>query len=653
MDFLALRYRQLFLIFMQHRIILFLFVLFWMPAALFARTYYLSNAGNDANAGTSLALAWRTTTRVNAARLLPGDRVLLAGGQVFTGSLWIHGTIQDIGNQPIIFSSYGSGRATIQSGDSFGFYAHNVAGIELRQLAFVGSGRLSNRSSGVMFYLDSANVRLQHLRLDNLEVSGYQAAGISIGSWNGGSGYDDVRITNCQSHANGQTGINAYAYYPLPAPAHHNWYVGNCATYDNSGRADVTNTHTGSGIVLSGIDGALIEKCTAYHNGWLNTCTTGGPVGIWAWACNNLVIQLCEAHHNLSGTAKDGGGFDLDGGCTNSVMQYNYSHDNQGPGYLLAQFPGAPAMHDLIVRYNISENDARGYGQGAIELWSSGASGGIVRADIYNNTVCVGQPADGSLPKAFCASSDGITGVALRNNILQTGAGLPVLAAVSAAGLRLQSNCYWSPHGSLVFDWGGTHYATLEAWRAATGQETLGAGTRPTGICADPRLTVGAPGASHGSALAGYNPSPASGLVGAGLNLMTEFDLDPDHRDFFGNATPASGVKGNMGASEAHVALATQAASGNGARNPAWCQVYPTVVRDEIHVLSELSTTQTVELQLLDPSGHLCRSWSQAGARLQVGALVLPVAELAAGRYMLQVQCGSHLLHQALIVGFE
>lgn len=42
-------------------------------------------------------------------------------------------------------------------------------------------------------------------------------------------------------------------------------------------------------------------------------------------------------------------------------MQYNYSHDNQGLGYLLAQFPGAPAMHDLTVRCNISENDAHSY----------------------------------------------------------------------------------------------------------------------------------------------------------------------------------------------------------------------------------------------------------------------------------------------------
>ncbi len=638
-------------IFMERKIILFLFLLFWMPAALFARTYYLSNAGNDAEAGTSPAHAWRTTARVNAARLLPGDRVLLAGGQVFTGGLWLRGSSQGTAGQPIVFGSYGPGRATIQSGDSFGFYAHNVAGIELRDLAFVGSGRLSNQNSGVVFYLDSANARLRHLRLDSLDVSGYRSAGISVGSWNGGSGYDDVRITNCQAHANGEAGISSYAFYPAAAPAHRDWYVGGCAAYDNAGRADVTSTHTGSGIVLSGIDGALIENSTAYRNGWLNAGPAGGPVGIWGWACNNLVIQLCESHHNRSGTAKDGGGFDLDGGCTHSVLQYNYSHDNQGPGYLLAQFPGAPAMHDLTVRYNISQNDARGFGQGAIELWSSGANGGIVRADIYNNTVYLGPTADGSAPKAVYVSSGGIAGVALRNNILQTSAGLPVLAACTAAGLRLEGNCYWSPNGALALDWNGTRYCSLESWRAATGQELLGTGTRPTGICADPRLAAEAAGAPLSGTPDGYNPGPASGLVGTGLSLSAEFGLDPGRRDFFGNPAPATGVRGNVGASEARVALGTKAVGSNGPGDPAWCQVYPTVVRNEIHILSELITAQQVEIQLFDCSGRPCRSWSQPGARLRYGPLVVPVAGLAAGRYQLWVQCGPHLLRQALLVG--
>ncbi len=56
---------------------------------------------------------------------------------------------------------------------------------------------------------------------------------------------------------------------------------------------------------------------------------------------------------------KTGAGFDFDGGCTNSTLQYNYSHDNYGAGYLLAQFDNAPLMKNITIRYNISENDGR------------------------------------------------------------------------------------------------------------------------------------------------------------------------------------------------------------------------------------------------------------------------------------------------------
>ena len=38
----------------------------------------------------------------------------------------------------------------------------------------------------------------------------------------------------------------------------------------------------------------------------------------------------------------DGVGFDFDGGVTNSVMQYNYSHDNDAAGFLRAQYAFAP-----------------------------------------------------------------------------------------------------------------------------------------------------------------------------------------------------------------------------------------------------------------------------------------------------------------------
>ena len=633
------------------KIIILSFCLYLLiPSRLFANDYFVNNAGDDTNSGASPAQAWRTTSRVNTARFKPGDRILLAGGQYFTGGIYLQSTGQTPSAKPVVVRSYGLGRATIQSGDSFGFYAHNTAGIELRQLAFIGSGRLSNRAAGVIFYLDSANANLHYLRLDSLEVRGFQKEGISIGSWNGYSGFTDVRLTNCQLHANGVAGLSSYAFYPLAGQAHHNWYVGNCTTYDNAGRADITDTHTGNGIVLSGIDGALIEKCLAYHNGWLNANPGGGPVGIWGWSCNNLVIQQCESHHNLSGTAKDGGGFDLDGGCTNSVLQYNYSHDNQGPGYLLAQFEGAPAMHDLTIRYNISENDAQQHAPGAIEIWSSGASGGIERADIYNNTVLLARPDDGSSPKGIYVASGGIAAITLRNNILQTAVGLPVLSTQTTSGLRLEGNCYWSPDAVITLDWSGARYPTLAAWRAATGQELLDGGTRTTGICADPCLL--APGATNspGSGLAGYNPGPTSASIGSALNLLSEFGLDPGPRDFFGNPTPTAGTKGNIGASEKQGLLPTTPAT---KASTAWCSIYPTVVRNEIHLVSDLILVQAIDVQLIDQLGRSCQSWTLPNEQLRAGGVALPVAGLSAGRYTLRVQSGTHLLRQSLVVAPE
>ena len=81
----------------------------------------------------------------------------------------------------------------------------------------------------------------------------------------------------------------------------------------------------------------------------------------------------------------DGGGFDLDGGVTNSVLQYNYSHDNDGAGYLVYSYPDAPyTCRNNTVRYNISQNDGRKHHFGAILV------GGDLRdTNIYNNTLYV------------------------------------------------------------------------------------------------------------------------------------------------------------------------------------------------------------------------------------------------------------------------
>lgn len=74
---------------------------------LLGATYYVSNSGNDSNAGTSTGTAWQTITHVNAQTFLPGDSILLQ-----KGGTWLEGLIIPSSgsiNNPITFSSYGAG----------------------------------------------------------------------------------------------------------------------------------------------------------------------------------------------------------------------------------------------------------------------------------------------------------------------------------------------------------------------------------------------------------------------------------------------------------------------------------------------------------------------------------------------------------------
>ncbi len=54
-------------------------------AGLAAQDYHVSASGNNTGPGT-LSQPWQTITRVNQAALNPGDRVLFAGSQIFTGN---------------------------------------------------------------------------------------------------------------------------------------------------------------------------------------------------------------------------------------------------------------------------------------------------------------------------------------------------------------------------------------------------------------------------------------------------------------------------------------------------------------------------------------------------------------------------------------
>ena len=387
--------------------------------------YYVSLLGDDSNPGSSKTQPWRSIERVNATELLASDSVWFQANQTFVGNLCLADVKYSRHTSGIVtIGSCGAGRATIDAGSGAGFVAKNRGGVHLRDLNFIGAGASKNTRSGILFINTlPGDVKFANIRIDRVDVSGFRQSGIYFmaeptdGSW---SGFCDVRITNATSHDNGDAGISCIGAWNPEASgyAHANFYVSNCSTYRNAGIRG-KGSHSGNGIVLAQVDGATIEYCRAYENGRLNDYEGGGPVGIWAWDANRVVIQFNESHHNRTGSSKDGGGFDLDGGVTNSTVQYNYSHDNDGAGYLLAQFGGARPFYGNVLRYNLSVNDGRRNSYGGIHLWSTGANGGVTDATFYANRIYMAASADGN-PAVVDCMSDGIRNIRFYNNWFQT-----------------------------------------------------------------------------------------------------------------------------------------------------------------------------------------------------------------------------------------
>lgn len=508
-------------------------------------TYYVSPSGKDDHSGLSPEEAWETIDRVNALAFEPGDSILFEGGRSFSGSLSLDSSDQGTPENPITIGSYANGRATLLSGEMAGLHASNTAGIEVKDLVFVGSGRDDPEGSdGITFHVDRDDgVRLEHIRIENVDVSAYRGAGIQITAGHpSGSGFQDVRITNCIVHHNGDRGIASSGVWP-PDPAnrpHRDIYVGYCKVHDQEG-IETKDTHTGNGILLSGVDGAIIEYCEAFNNGALNSGPEGGPFGIWVWEANNVVIQFCESHHNRTSNGKDGGGFDLDGGSVGCILQYNYSHDNHGAGYGLFQFFGASPYRDNIIRYNISENDGL-IGYGAISFWATLSGGGIRNTEIYNNTLYVSPDTLGAGISDAPPGSSFVYDTRVYNNIIVTEAGKKALRiARPTGGWIFQGNCYWNYGGPVEIEWNDVTYTGLAEWRSATGQEKMG--PNPIGLEADPRLIDPGKGGTVGDPtelfmLAAYRLQPNSPVIDQGLDLPALFGLDPGVKDFAGVSIP-------------------------------------------------------------------------------------------------------------------
>ncbi len=514
-----------------------------------AKKYYVNTTGNNTD-GLTLSTAWTTLDKINTKNFNAGDTIVFEGGKTFNGNIEFDNNDGNSASKPIILTTYGNGQATINTTltSKCGLKATNTQGFHISNLKFKGPGNGTQKDiDGMLFFTTSTSGYLSNISIKNCEVSGFGFCGIRFYSnWDANvkAGYKDVIIDGCKVHDCRENGIVTFAFDNQNTNFYHhkNFIISNTEVYNITGYA--ASSHKGSGIVLSQIDSSIIERCVAYNTGTANTAC-GGPGGIWVWAANAITIQFCESHHNASGTLTgcDGLGFDLDGGVTNSIIQYCYAHDNDGAGYLLGNFDGARPWGNNTVRYCISANDAR-TNNSAITLFTAPNTtwNGL---KMYNNTIYV-TPSSKNKYSTFGAFQmtdygTNMSGVLCYNNIFYTTGGLPLITVPTtfvAQTPKFIGNLYYTNSEPFSMTYGNKFTSLADFRNAGTYCEKNG--NNNTGINLDPQLininkSLLTVFPKPNDSLDAFRFSQMSPCRNAGLDLKTLFGIDMGQRDFWGN----------------------------------------------------------------------------------------------------------------------
>lgn len=329
-----------------------------------SKFYVDSDNGNDLASGTTARQAWKTLDKVNAFTFKPGDRIVFKRGGKWNGQLVPQGS--GTRDKPVVFSAYGTGA--------------------LPAIAAEGKSRdavlLKNLNNIVIEYMDISNkdltvkeqktgptgVRIlaedigtiMNIRLSNLkihDINGDNKKGSNEGHgifWDcqgpKNSNIENLVIEYCTLERVDRNGIRGNGTFGF----RNNWFPNKNLVIRGCRLEDIG----GDGIVVKAFDGSVIEHNKLFH---IRTRAKDNAVGIWPHSSDNTLIQYNEvAYTKNRDWSNDGQSFDIDGNCNHTIIQNNYSHDNEG-GFMLVISDAINAKSRMtknsIIRDNLSVND--------------------------------------------------------------------------------------------------------------------------------------------------------------------------------------------------------------------------------------------------------------------------------------------------------
>jgi Bacterial Ig domain len=547
-----------------------------------ATTYFLDpTAGSDNNSCASTGTACQTPARMNSLTFHGGDSILIRSGStlpITTATFWLLGPNTGLGTQnvypgganaPITISTYGGGTCNVMPGGTTtgcatlamqmssalkdGMVLGNLSNVQVSNLivtggtaavlgsALAGNGIKIRNNSGVNSGVLISNVMVLDFAADVLV-------------YNPGSPGTGIAATVENSYVGGSSNsvnVDVGVWGELPGT---NLTVSGVYATNVNGRAGSSvgsyNGCCGNGLFLSnGATGVIEFSVVNGFNSLVDTC--GGGAGIWSYSTKNVIFKFNEVYGgSVASRGCDGHGFDLDAGTVNGLVEYNYSHNNVGAGFLHYNAPTGQDWVRNTTRYNISENDKTSCV--SVAFTQNGSE-----SYIYNNT-CF---SDSTLFAGSCLNTLGNPDVVFVNNLCYHMSVAPWLVYAPnnppPSNMLLDYNLYYAGGGNARFQWGvaGT-YGTFPEFQVATSKEVHGVYANPLIAGSPPVATCFRSGTP-----AGPQPCPSvydltvdSPAVGVGLDLTRPpYSQNIGSQDYYGNSIPNGvGTGYNIGADGAH-----------------------------------------------------------------------------------------------------
>jgi len=349
--------------------------------------YYIDNiAGDDANQADSPLNPWKSLDRLNTEYFAPGDSVLFKCDGTWDGQLLIKGSGSP--GKPIVVGSYESGNKPLINGGGLVTNTLQLSGqhhIEIQDLHLTNLGATADFRRG-LYYLAEDMGPIEHIYIRRLEISdvnGSTAAG-EVSKNNGGmvfeiggtakhTYFDTLVIEDCYIHDVDRTGWTNLSTWDTRTLTNDSDWV---PSRNLIIRRNTFEQIGGNALIVRVATSPLME-----HNLFTSCGTKTSGNASFSFDTDNALWQYNEAClTKFNSGDEDAGGFDSDYKSKNTILQYNYSHDNDYGGILLT---GGPASSNgfndgTIIRYNLFVNNRN---------HQIRTSGNATNATIYNNTI--------------------------------------------------------------------------------------------------------------------------------------------------------------------------------------------------------------------------------------------------------------------------